>query len=307
MPFIFSGKRFIVMLGAFIFLVFLALQYGNSSVTRIRVATATTLYDTGLLELLSSEFEKKEQGYAIDFLPIGTGEALKRAEMSDACIVITHDPALEYRYLSKGIIGEQKIIAVNHFIVAGPASDPANVSSSTSIIEAFKKIFEAGERGEAVFVSRGDNSGTHNREKLIWRKTLLSPSGRSWYLESGSGMANTLLLASEKKAYVFSDIGTFLFLKSKNRIPGLELLYYNTSDPLTLNIYSAYLVSSCKGGEAAGALLFLSFLESEGQVFIGDFTIMGGTRLFIPAREYEAQHGDIFLAWKELSMMGGEG
>lgn len=283
--------------------VFLAVHSWRGEAVRVRVATATTLYDTGLLEFISGEFEK-ESGYIIDFLPVGTGEALKRAEMGDVCIVITHDPALESEYLRRGVISGHRIIAFNYFIVAGPSADPAGVSSSTSIIEAFRKIFEAGEKGEAVFVSRGDLSGTHNRERLIWRKAGLAPFDRSWYLESGSGMAHTLLLANERRAYVLSDMGTFLFLKSKGRIPGLELLYYNSSDPLTLNIYSAYLVSSCEGSEAAGASRFLDFLEGRGQDLIGEFTIEGGTKLFMPAREYMTPYGDIAQAWKELSMMG---
>ena len=299
--------RFLLVIAlAFSIILVSSLYIGAVGEVRVRVATATTLYDTGLLELLSESFTGS-YGYPVDFFPVGTGEALRRAEMGDVCIVITHDPSRESLYIEKGVIERHGIIAVNNFIIAGPREDPARVAYSSSVVEAFKGIYEAGEKGEAVFVSRGDESGTHSRERLLWRLSSLSPYESPWYVEAGSSMAHTLLLANEKRAYVLSDIGTFLFLKSKGRLPSLEVLYYNESDPLTLNIYSVYLVASCKGDERRAALSFLQFLLGEGQDLIDDYRVKGvELRLFTPAKYYEALNGSLEEAWSRLSALGGD-
>jgi tungstate transport system substrate-binding protein len=300
------AKRLLLVATVFLALFCLALavyQAGEGAV-RIRVATATTLYDTGLLEFVSSRFTEST-GYTVILLPVGTGEALRRAEMGDACVVITHDPAAESRFLEKGVIGGRRIVAFNSFVVAGPPDDPARVSGTRSIVEAFERIYAAGEEVGSLFVSRGDESGTHSREKLVWRLSGLSPYERAWYIESGAGMAHTLLLANEKRAYVLSDIGTFAFLKAKGRLPNLAVLYYNESDGLTLNIYSAYLSSLCSGQERLAALVFLEFLETEAQDLIGSYRVGGASvRLFTPARDYEGPGAGLEEAWARLSMLG---
>ena len=249
---------------------------------RVRAATTTSLYATGLLEFLADKFSEKQPGISLDFIPVGSGEALRKAELGDACLVFVHAPSLEKKYISKGVISDRRIFAYNYFIVAGPASDPAGIRDSESPIEAFIKIYEAGERGEAVFVSRGDSSGTHVRELSLWDKAGLDPRGRSWYMETGSGMGHTLLVANEKRAYVLSDLGTYLKFKKEGKISNLELLYQGGSE--LINVYSVYLVSSCTGRERALAVSFMDFVSKDAQSLIAEYGINKfGQPLFRPA------------------------
>lgn len=194
-----------------------------------------------------------------------------------------HAPSLEKEYIEKGVLVNGSIFAYNYFVIAGPREDPANISRAVNAVDAFKRIYEAGERGIAIFVSRGDRSGTHIRELLIWREAGLDPRDKIWYIEAGAGMAETLLLANEKRAYVLSDIGTFLKLKRDGRIPELEILYTNSTE--LINIYSVYLVKTCSGSERRAAIMFMEFLLGEGQELIGKYGVdLYGQPLFYPAR-----------------------
>ena len=249
---------------------------------RVRVATTTSLYATGLLEFLADEFSEKQPGVSLDFMPVGSGEALRKAELGDACLVFVHAPSLEKKSVSKEVISGRRIFAYNYFIIAGPASDPAGIRDSESPIEAFIKIYEAGERGEAVFASRGDGSGTHVRELSLWDRAGLDPRGRPWYMETGSGMGHTLLVANEKKAYVLSDLGTYLKFKKEGKISNLELLYQGGSE--LINVYSVYLVSSCTGRERDLAVSFMDFVSKDAQSLIAEYGIdKFGQPLFKPA------------------------
>lgn len=248
----------------------------------VRVATTTSLYATGLLDYLAEAFEEKRSGVVFDFIPVGSGEALRRAANGDACMVFVHAPSLEKKYIEQGVLDEGHIFAYNYFVIVGPSSDPANVSRASSVIEAFKRIYRVGEEGKALFISRGDNSGTHVRELSIWARAGLNPRGRSWYLETGSGMGETLLVANEKKAYTLSDIGTYLKYKKDGRIPYLTILYTNDSE--LINIYSVYIVKSCSGSERKMAEEFMKFVIGEvGQKLISEYKVKEyGVRLFNP-------------------------
>ncbi|RLG46823.1 MAG: tungsten ABC transporter permease, partial [Thermoproteota archaeon] len=180
----------------------------------LRVSTTTSLYATGLLDALAEEFQAGHPDVVVQFIPVGSGEALRRAEMGDADLVLVHAPSLELEYLERGILREGEIFAYNYFVVVGPPGDPAGVSGLDPV-EAFSKIYEAGGRGEALFVSRGDDSGTHVREMSLWSRAGLDPRGRPWYVESGSGMSETLLLATEEGAYTRRTIGTYLKLRGR--------------------------------------------------------------------------------------------
>ncbi len=265
---------------------------------RVRATTTTSLYATGLLDYLAEKFSEKHHGVILEFIPVGSGEALRRAAGGDACMVLVHAPSLEKQYMSQGVIGEKHIFAYNYFILVGPASDPAGARGAGSVIEAFENIYHAGSEGKALFVSRGDNSGTHVRELMIWSRTGLDPHGREWYLETGSGMSNTLLVANEKKAYTLSDIGTFLKLKKDGRLPDLEILYMNGTE--LINVYSAYMVSSCSGREKSVAEEFIEFItSSEGQQLIASYGVdKYGQSLFYPA---QGKLEWLEEAWQELS------
>lgn len=254
----------------------------HNSIVRVRASTTTSLYATGLLEYLSSRYSRMHPGVVFDYIPVGSGEALKRAESGDVCLVLVHAPSLERKYLEMGVIGEHHIFAYNYFIIAGPRNDPAGVKTSKSAVEAFEKIYRAGEEGLAVFISRGDYSGTHVRELMIWNMTGLNPRGRPWYLETGSGMSQTLLVAEEKRGYVLSDIGTYLKLRGEGRIPDLEILYSNSSE--LINIYSVYIVESCSGVRRVWAERFIEYLTGEGQELIAEYGLEDyGRSLFYPA------------------------
>jgi len=255
---------------------------------RVRVATTTSLYATGLLDYLADKFvdrikEKYGCNTILAFMPLGSGEALRRAKNGDACLVLVHAPSLEKEYISKGVLTDGHIFAYNYFIIVGPKDDPANVSHSSNVIEAFRKIYLAGELGKAKFISRGDRSGTNVRELMIWNLTGLNPKGKPWYIETGSGMGETLLVANEFKAYTLSDIGTFLKFKSKGRIPNLVILYSNDTE--LINIYSVYMVSTCSGIEKSIANSFIKFLTGDAQELIAKYGIHEyGQPLFYPAK-----------------------
>ncbi len=259
--------------------------FNNNNTINVRATTTTSLYATGLLDYLGTEYHKQHPDTVINFIAVGSGEALKRAERGDACMVLVHAPSLEKEYIDKGIITYHKIFAYNYFIIVGPPDDPANISNATSLEDAMKRIYNAGEEGKALFISRGDNSGTHVKELQLWEQAGLEPQGKKWYLESGQGMGETLVIASEKHAYTLSDIGTYLKYKKDGRIPSLTILYSN--DTALINIYSAYLVSSCPEQEKAKAQGFIDFLVSpEGQQLIASYGLdKYGQPLFYPAQD----------------------
>ena len=266
----------------------IALSVNKFSVTcksiRVRVATTTSLYATGLLDYLADKFKERYNcNVILAFMPLGSGEALRRAERGDACLVLVHAPSLEKEYIDKGVLTDGHIFAYNYFIVIGPKDDPANASYSSNITEAFRRIYLAGELGKAKFISRGDRSGTNVRELMIWNLTGLNPKGKSWYIETGSGMGETLLVANEFKAYTLSDIGTFLKFKSEGRIPNLVILYSNDTE--LINIYSVYMVSTCSGIEKSIANSFIKFLTGDAQELIAKYGIHEyGQPLFYPAK-----------------------
>jgi len=263
---------------------------------RVRVTTTTSLYATGLLDYLADKFKEKYPKVEIDFIAVGSGEALRRAERGDACMVFVHAPSLEKQYMEKGVITGHKIFAYNYFIIVGPPDDPANVKMAENAVAAFRRIYEAGEAGKIKFVSRGDNSGTHVKEMSIWKLAGLDPHGRSWYLESGQGMSQTLVMASELGAYTLSDIGTYLKLKKDGKLPGIELLYSNSTE--LINIYSIYLVTSCTGKEREYAEKFAEFVYNN-QNLIGSYGVdRYGQPLFYPAEGHEKE---LQAAWEMLA------
>lgn len=269
-----------------------------SSEVRIRIATTTSLYATGLLDELKRKFEEKHPGVRIEFIAAGTGAALKYAERGDACAVLVHAPSLEKQYIERGVLEAGVIFAYNYFIIVGPGSDPAEVRESRSVIEAFRRIYSAGESGKIIFISRGDLSGTHLRELGIWSRAGLNPAGGGWYREAAAGMEQTLIIANELSAYSLADIGSYLRLRNEGKLPGLVILYANPDDPDMINIYSAYVAKACSGDEKRYALLFLKFLqENQDQIRVfGEREY--GQPLFHPADENIEKLEDL---WSEFA------
>ena len=293
------SKRAIAILAIALILVVPAFGYeiwSSSRIIHLRISTTTSLYSTGLLEYLASKYESRHPNVRVEFMPVGSGQALLLAARGDVCAVIVHAPNLEARYVSNGIINDGVIFAYNYFAIVGPANDPANVRGAKSAVEAFQAIYLAGEKGVALFVSRGDHSGTNERELALWRSAGVNPEGRSWYLETGQGMAETLIMADEKNAYTLTDMGTFLYLNSTGRVRHLRVLL--TGDASLINIYSAYLVTSCSGKEREAAESFLEFLVKR-QDLIGSYRPSSiNATLFMPASGAEDK---LHEYWAELA------
>ncbi len=202
------------------------LAFGQKPLT---LATTTSVNDSGLLDAILPGFTR-ETGIPVRVIAVGTGQALALAGRGDADAVLVHAPKLEARFLAEGKGVLHACLAKNRFLIVGPPADPAGVRWETNVLNAFRKIYLKG----ALFVSRGDNSGTYVREQSLWRAAGLRPQGKPWYLESGSGMGATLTLASEKGAYTLTDLGTFLFTKTRLELAAL----FDRDDPRMLNQYS---------------------------------------------------------------------
>lgn len=241
----------------------------------IILATTTSTVDTGLLDELIPIFEKKT-GYRVKPIDRGTGEALEMGKKGEADVLLTHAPASEQPLVENGDVINYQLVMHNDFIIVGPPDDPAQIKGEKNVTEAFKKIMN----GKFTFVSRGDDSGTHKKEKAIWDKLGVTPSG-DWYLEAGSGMADTLRLASERNAYTLTDRGTYLAQKDKLKLENLM-----EGDPMLLNIYHVMQVNPKKFPKvnAAGAKAFVEFMISpDTQKIIGEFGVdQYGQPLFIP-------------------------
>jgi len=216
----------------------------------IILATTTSTYDSGLLDFILPEFERRS-GIDVKVIAVGTGQALELARRGDADAVLVHAPDLERQFIRQGQAAGHWRLMYNHFAIVGPGSDPADVRAAPTAAQAMRRIADA----RAPFVSRGDESGTHHQELLLWQAAKTTPAG-DWYLESGSGMAATLRLADEKDAYTLSDIGTYLSQKGRLRLAVL----YEKGDEL-LNRYSLMAVSpkTHPGVNYAGAMRLVHY------------------------------------------------
>ena len=237
------------------------------------LATTTSVDATGLLNILADDF-KKASGIELKWIAVGTGAALKQARDGNADVVIVHARKLEDEFLRDGFGVNRRIIARNFFMIVGPADDPAGVAGARSTPDALARIKAAG----AVFVSRGDKSGTHVRELDLWALAGGRPDRN--YLETGQGMAQTLQIAAERRGYTLTDTATFFGLPG---LTGLKPVFENSPD--LENIYAVIAVSparipSVRYGEA---MTFIAFLTSpRGQKLIGEFRGKSGRTLFEP-------------------------
>lgn len=241
------------------------------------LATTTSIQDSGLLEVLIPVFEKKT-GYRVKTISVGSGQAMVLGERGEADVLLVHAPEAEKKFVEKGFGINRRLVMYNDFILVGPPEDPAQLKGTSSALEGLKKIADTG----ALFISRGDNSGTHQLEKKLWKDAGISPEGHTWYQESGQGMGQTLGIASEKRAYTLTDRGTYLALKKT-----LNLDIMIQGDKSLLNIYHVIEVNPAKwpNVNAAGAKAFSDFIVSpEAQDLIKTFGLEKfGQPLFFPA------------------------
>lgn len=241
----------------------------------LTLATTTSTRDSGLLDVLVPMFEK-EAGVPVKVVAVGSGQALELGRRGDADVLLTHSPAAEEKFIEEGHGVRRQLVMYNDFVLVGPMLDPAHVKGGGSITSAFTKIATS----QSTFVSRGDDSGTHVKETQIWKQADFDPEG-AWYIEAGSGMAETLRMASEKDAYTLSDRGTFLAHRER-----LQLQIVAQGDDSLRNQYAVIVVSPEKHpcSNAATAQRFTDFLlSSKAQRVIAEFGVETyGEALFTP-------------------------
>ncbi len=258
--------------------------------SEVVVVTTTSLYATGFLDMAREGYESLYPGSIVKIVSLGSGAALEAAARGDGEVVFAHAPSLEKEYIEKGVLREGRIIMYNYFVIVGPPDDPANISSAETPIEAFRRIYQAGLEGRAIFISRGDNSGTHVKELELWRLAGIEPSG-DWYIESGSGMGQTLLITDEMGGYTLSDIGTYVIYRKEGRI-ALEKLYEGGTE--LINIYSIYLVE----GAGDEARRFYNYIVENIDILIETFNSEAGSKIFYKTSEYT---GSLRDTWEELA------
>jgi len=240
------------------------------------LATTTSTQDTGLLDVLNPLFEKKT-GMFVKTIAVGSGQAMAMGAKGEADVLLVHSPAAEKKFMAEGNGLSRKLVMHNDFVIVGPPSDPAGIKGMKSAAEAFKQIAAK----DAVFMSRGDNSGTHAKEKDVWKAAGINPEGQKYYQQTGLGMGQTLSVAAEKKSYTLTDRGTYLSLK-KNL--GLDILV--EADKVLLNVYHVIDVNPAKFPKvnAPGAKAYADFMVSkEVQDVIAKFGMEKyGSPLFFP-------------------------
>ncbi|NWF86536.1 substrate-binding domain-containing protein [Candidatus Bathyarchaeota archaeon] len=225
----------IIIAGTFIYLRYFAKK-------RLIISTTTSLDETGLLGEIKKAFEEKCP-ITLNFIPVGTGIAIEQAKRGEMDLTLVHSPTLEKTFLEQGYGVCRKIIAYNFFTIIGPKEDPAGIGQ-LNVTEALKRIVEYGRtQTRKVWISRGDNSGTHQKEQNLWKiagynYTLLSKE--TWYEGGGGKMGDTLFKAEEFSAYALSDTGTYLKYFKDNRISLQALI---TEEKVLLNVYSVIAVN----------------------------------------------------------------
>jgi len=251
------------------------LHAGEAASRSIILSTTTSTQDSGLLDVLVPRFEKKT-GYGVKTISVGTGQALVLAARGEADVTLVHAPILEKKFVADGKLLNRRLVMYNDFIILGPANDPAQIKSTKSSAEAMKRIAASASR----FVSRGDNSGTHNLEKSLWKQAGIDPKG-PWYIESGQGMGATLGITNDRGAYTITDRATYLALQKR-----LALGILLEGDKPLLNIYSVMEVNPANGPRinTIGGKAFADFMVApETQAVIKSFGVEKfGQPLFIP-------------------------
>lgn len=244
--------------------------------SRLILATTTSTDDSGLLNEIIPLFEA-ESGYDVDVVAVGTGQALQLGEEGNADVLLVHDRSREDAFMEAGHGIRREDVMYNDFVIVGPADDPAGIEGMEDASAAFAQIAQA----EAPFVSRGDDSGTHGKERSIWEGAGISPEG-DWYISAGQGMGAVLTMADEATAYTLSDRATFL----ARTLEGTELVILVEGDPILFNPYGIMAVNPEKGDHinAQGAQAFIDWLISVPvQETIGEFgREQFGQPLFVP-------------------------
>ncbi len=258
-----------------LFLIVFGLNSQSFAKQKITLASTTSTLDSGLFEVIIPAFEKKYD-CSVKIIAVGTGQAIRLARDGNADVLLVHDRPSEEKFVADGCGVKRLDVMHNYFLIVGPKNDPAGIKALKAL-DAFKKIFEV----QGLFVSRGDDSGTHKKELSFWKKANLKPTG-NWYLESGSGMEATLRIANEKTAYTLADRATWL--AHRKEADTLDILAQG--DPELFNPYSVIVVSPARYPWINYDLAkkFADFLRSsEGQGIIRNYGVAKfGSPLFFP-------------------------
>lgn len=254
-------------------LVLLMLSSTAMAVEHLKLSTTTSTDNSGLLAVLHPAFEKKYDA-KVDVIAVGTGKALKIGSNGDVDVVFVHAPAAELKYVESGDFIDRKAVMHNDFVIVGPESDPAAIATADSAAAALQAIAKA----QSGFVSRGDDSGTHKKEKALWQAAGITPAG-SWYVAAGQGMGAVLKIADEKQAYALTDRGTQIAYSDKMV---LKVMYQG--DEALFNPYHVMAVNPQKHDHVKYDLAtkYIEFVTGrEGQAIIEGFR-KGGQQLFYP-------------------------
>jgi tungstate transport system substrate-binding protein len=238
---------------------------------RLRMSTTTSTENSGLLSVLLPPFEKR-YGCKVDVVAVGTGKALKLGEAGDVDVVFVHARSLEDKFVADGFGINRRDVMYNDFVLLGPPDDPADVGKAGSAPDAFRAIAAKG----STFISRGDESGTHQKEKEIWASAGIVPRG-AWYVEAGQGMGEILTMATQKRGYTLSDRGTYIAFRKKT-----DLVVLRQRDRNLWNPYGIIAVNPKKHAHAkfSLAMKLVDFVTGpEGRSLIAGFKV-GGEQLF---------------------------
>ncbi|MEW6721278.1 MAG: substrate-binding domain-containing protein [Thermodesulfobacteriota bacterium] len=240
---------------------------------RLRMSTTTSTENSGLLAVLLPPFEKKH-GCKVDVVAVGTGKALKLGEAGDVDVVFVHARTLEDKFVANGFGVDRKDVMYNDFILLGPKDDPAGVLKTKTAPEAFRAIAAKG----SPFISRGDASGTHIKEKEIWAASGTAPKG-AWYIEAGQGMGEVIMMADQKRGYALADRGTYIAFRKKS-----DLVIVREGDRDLWNPYGIIPVNPKKFAHAKYdlAMKLVDFITGkEGRALIEGFKIEGQQLFFV--------------------------
>ncbi|MCG8446832.1 MAG: extracellular solute-binding protein [Hyphomicrobiales bacterium] len=244
--------------------------------TSIILQSTTSTANSGLYDHLLPKFSEKT-GITVNVVAVGTGQAIKNAQNGDGDVLLVHAKPAEERFVADGFGVKRFDVMYNDFIIVGPASDPAGIAGKSDVATALKAIAES----QAVFTSRGDDSGTHKKEKALWTAAGVDPSEASgtWYRETGSGMGATLNAAVGMDAYALTDRGTWIAFKNKG-----DFKIVVEGDEALFNQYGVILVNPEKHAhvKAEEGQAFIDWiLSAEGQQAIAEYKL-DGQQLFFP-------------------------
>ena len=241
---------------------------------RLRLATTTSTENSGLLGVLLPPFEE-QFGLKVDVIAVGTGKALKLGENGDVDVVLVHARQLEDAFVENGFGVNRRDVMYNDFVVVGPKEDPAGIEEKTAAAAVFRALGEA----KTPFISRGDNSGTHQNEKQLWQAAKVEPKG-SWYMAAGQGMGAVLKIADEKRGYTLTDRGTLLAYADQ-----LDLVVLFEGVPELFNPYGIIAVNPAVHPHVqyAQAMQLIEWMTSpQGRQYIASYK-KNGRNLFFPA------------------------